>query len=94
MRRATARYFGQLARFCADLGGRVRLELKGADIIIHSVAGRGRSATPEEALPSPEELYIEEDCAPEKKQRTLLGRLRQGRKSSSQGGGTPPETMP
>jgi putative ABC transport system ATP-binding protein len=74
-----------------DIGDRVRLELKGADIIIHSVAGRGRTTTVESALPSPDELYIEEDRAPEKKPRTWIGRLRRNRKSPSRGGETPHE---
>ena len=76
-----------------NIGDRVRLEVKGADIVIHPVAGRGRTAASELALPNPDELYVdEEDTAPEKKKRSLTARLRRILKSPSQEVGSPSST--
>jgi ABC-type glutathione transport system ATPase component len=58
-----------------DIGDRVHLELKESNIIVSQVAGRGRVAAPKVTLPSPEELYIEEDAAPEEKSRSTVARL-------------------
>jgi hypothetical protein len=48
-----------------DIGGRVRLELKEGQILIHPVSGHGRPTGGEAAFPESEALYIEEDAAPE-----------------------------
>ncbi|MFZ6027055.1 MAG: ABC transporter ATP-binding protein [Chloroflexota bacterium] len=61
-----------------DIGDRVRVELADRTIVIHPVAGRGRmAAASEAALPSPDDLYVEqEDVAPEAVKKSWLGRLR------------------
>jgi ABC-type lipoprotein export system ATPase subunit len=58
-----------------NIGDRVRVELADGRIIVQPVAGRGRSTEPrEEALPSPDELYVQqEDLAPEKSRTSWLG---------------------
>jgi ABC-type lipoprotein export system ATPase subunit/antitoxin component of MazEF toxin-antitoxin module len=61
-----------------NIGDRVRVELTEGSIIIHPVAGRGRTAAPTEAaLPSPDELYVEqEDVAPETARVPWFSRIR------------------
>ena len=48
-----------------NIGDRVQLELRDGSIVVHPVAGRGRTAAPEETLTRPEELYVQPDQAPE-----------------------------
>lgn len=61
-----------------NIGDRVRVELADHAIVIHPVAGRGRTTAPTEAaLPSPDDLYVEqEDVAPETLKRSWFGRFR------------------
>ncbi len=63
-----------------DIGDRVRLELEDGHLTIRPVAGRGRSATRgadlEAGLPSPEELYVEEDAAPDVARRSIFSRFK------------------
>jgi ABC-type lipoprotein export system ATPase subunit len=61
-----------------NIGDRVRVELADGSIVIHPVAGRGRTAAPTEAaLPSPDDLYVEqEDVAPETARVSWFGRIR------------------
>ncbi len=65
-----------------NIGDRVRLELSGEHLTIHPVAGRGRVAQAEEKLPGAEELYVEEDAAPDQKRRSLKEIFRRQRSSS------------
>jgi len=60
-----------------NIGDRVRVELSDENIIIHPVRGRGRMAAPTEAtLPSPDELYVEEeDVAPETQRTSWLAKF-------------------
>ncbi len=61
-----------------NIGDRARVELEETRIAIQPVEGHGRKPVePEEALPGPEDLYVEqEDAAPETKKRSLANRLR------------------
>jgi len=58
-----------------NIGNRVRVELAEGRIIVQPVAGRGRSSEPrEDTLPSPDELYVQqEDLAPEKSRAAWFG---------------------
>ena len=62
-----------------NIGDRARLELEGEVIKIQPVEGHGRApAKVEEALPGPEDLYVEaEDAAPKARSDLLGNRLRQ-----------------
>jgi len=59
-----------------NIGDRVRVELESDHITLHPVAGRGRAATTDAGLPSPEELYTEEDAAPQPARPSLFTRVR------------------
>ncbi len=63
-----------------DIGDRVRVELEDDHLTIRPVAGRGRSAARgaalEPGLPSPEELYVEEDAAPDAARRSIFPRFK------------------
>lgn len=57
-----------------NIGDRARLELEGEVIKIQSVEGHGRAPTKvEEALPGPEDLYVEAEDAAPKARSDLLG---------------------
>lgn len=49
-----------------DIGDRVRLEASDGGILIHPVAGRGRSSAPHRAMKLAGEVYLEQDRPPEK----------------------------
>jgi ABC-type lipoprotein export system ATPase subunit len=57
-----------------NIGDRVQLELRDGSIVIHPVAGRGRTAAPVEAHTRPEELYVQPDQAPERAEGTGIAR--------------------
>ena len=63
-----------------NIGDRVRVELENDHLTIRPVAGRGRSATRgadlEAGLPNPEELYVEEDAAPNVARRSIFNRFK------------------
>jgi ABC-type lipoprotein export system ATPase subunit len=59
-----------------NIGERVRLELSGEGILIHPVSGYERAKDGQGLFHSPDELYIEEDAAPESGEGGWLGRLR------------------
>ncbi len=61
-----------------NIGDRVRLELEEGRIAIQPVEGHGRKPTEQaEALPGPEDLYVEqEDAAPVVRKMILGGRLK------------------
>ena len=63
-----------------DIGDRVRVELEDDHLTIRPVAGRGRSAASgaalEPGLPSPEELYVEEDAAPDAARLSIFSRFK------------------
>jgi hypothetical protein len=50
-----------------NIGDRVRVELQEDHLEIRPVAGRGRAAAADISLPSPDDLYVEEDAAPDAK---------------------------
>ena len=57
------------------IGGRVRLEVKGENILLQPVDGHRRATTPEQALPE-DELFIAEDPLPEVPTSKIMQRLR------------------
>ncbi len=61
-----------------NIGDRVRLELEEGRIAIQPVEGHGRKPVePVEALPGPEDLYVEkEDAAPDTRKSSLFTKLR------------------
>jgi putative ABC transport system ATP-binding protein len=61
-----------------NIGDRARVELEEGRIAIQPVEGHGRKLTePVEALPGPEDLYVErEDAAPEARKKLFGGRLK------------------
>ena len=70
-----------------DIGDRVRVELLDGRIIIHPVAGRKRAAPkPQQAQPNLEELYMEEDLAPETDAKSLMARLRKLKRPAKEAG--------
>jgi ABC-type lipoprotein export system ATPase subunit len=59
-----------------NIGDRARVEMQSDHLKIFPVAGRGRAVEAKPDLPSPDELYVEEDAAPASASKSLLGRLR------------------
>jgi putative ABC transport system ATP-binding protein len=57
------------------IGGRVRLEVKGENILLQPVDGHRRATPPEQASPD-EDLFIEEDPLPEVQAPKIVQRLR------------------
>ncbi|RPI29107.1 MAG: ATP-binding cassette domain-containing protein [Chloroflexota bacterium] len=81
-----------------NIGDRVRLELKDGQIVIQPIHGYGRTLALASTMPDPDELYIEEDVAPESRVSSLVarlrGRLRSIRNQKSEGESQAPETRP
>jgi putative ABC transport system ATP-binding protein len=59
-----------------NIGDRVRLELRYGQLLVHPVAGRGRSASVVESEPDFVSLYMEEDLPPEPPEKSLAARFR------------------
>jgi len=59
-----------------NIGDRVRLELRDGQLMIHPVAGRGRSAPVVESEPDFVSLYMEQDVAPEPSRKSFVARMR------------------
>ncbi len=59
-----------------NIGDRVRLELRDGQLMIHPVAGRGRSAPVVESEPDFVSLYMEQDVAPESSRKSFVARMR------------------
>ncbi|MFZ3069586.1 MAG: ABC transporter ATP-binding protein [Anaerolineaceae bacterium] len=57
------------------IGGRVRLEVKDGDILLHPVDGHRRSAVSSSVQDEGEEVYIEDEPLPKKKPNSLLQRI-------------------
>lgn len=59
-----------------NIGDRVRLELRDRQLMVHPVAGRGRSAPVLESEPDFVSLYMEQDVAPEPSRKSFVARMR------------------
>jgi len=59
-----------------NIGDRVRLEVRDEQLMIHPVAGRGRSAPVLESEPDFVSLYMEEEIPPEPSKNSIVARMR------------------